>query len=109
MTALAKLHNSFPTSILGAKVPEPVAEFRFHRTRKWRFDWAWPAYRIALEVDGGLFVQGRHSRGAGQLADFEKINEALIHGWRVFRCTPKQVRNGEATLLIARAIGGSAP
>ena len=32
---------------------EVVKEFRFHETRKWRFDYAFPSHKIAIEVDGG--------------------------------------------------------
>lgn len=77
-------------------VPKPVAEYRFHPLRKWRFDWAWPAQKVALEVEGGVWIQGRHSRGAGFLKDAEKYNTAATMGWRVLRVTPKQIDNGEA-------------
>lgn len=85
-------------------MPLPVREFKFHPTRRWRFDWAWPELRIALECDGGAWVQGRHVRGAGFLADMEKRNAAALAGWRVFGCTPKQVQNGEAVRLVGMAI-----
>lgn len=83
-------------------LPEPVAEHKFHPTRKWRFDYAWLDQRVALEVQGGLFVQGRHSRGAALLKEHEKLNAAAALGWRVLFVTPKQIANGEA-LQIAQA------
>lgn len=69
-------------------------EYRFHPTRKWRFDVAWPERKIAVEIDGGVFIQGRHSRGAGQVKDNEKINVAQSLGWRVFRFIPSDVKKG---------------
>jgi len=77
-------------------LPEPVLEHRFHATRRWRFDVAWPAHRFAVEVDGGVYVAGRHSRGAGIEGDCEKYAHALIDGWRVLRITPRHVKNGKA-------------
>jgi len=74
----------------------PHCEYRFHETRRWRFDLAWPAKRIALEVDGGGFVQGRHGRGLGIERDCEKVTTASIDGWRVLRVTPRQIRSGQA-------------
>ena len=74
-----------------AKLPAPTAEYRFHDSRKWRFDWAWPEYRVALEVDGGIWRGGRHTRGAGWLKDTEKLNTAASMGWRLLRCTPTQL------------------
>lgn len=83
-------------------IPAPVREHRFHPTRKWRFDYAWPEEKLALEVEGGAFVGGRHTRGAGYVKDLEKYSEALCMGWVVLRVTPRQIRNGEALAYIER-------
>lgn len=79
-------------------------EFRFHPSRKWRFDVAIPELKIALEVEGGVFVRGRHVRPTGFLKDMEKYNEATLLGWRVFRCTWKEVGNGEALKLLIAGV-----
>jgi len=91
-----------------AGVPVPVAEYRFHPLRRWRFDWAWPEQKIALEVEGGIWIQGRHSRGAGMVKDMDKYNTAATLGWRVLRVTPKQIENGEALTWAAVALKGEA-
>jgi very-short-patch-repair endonuclease len=70
------------------------AEFKFHPTRKWRFDVAIPQARLAFEIDGGVWARGRHTRGKGFVGDMEKLNAAQAMGWRVFRFTPQQVLNG---------------
>ena len=41
---------------------EVVAEYRFHSGRDWRFDFAIPSRRVAVEVEGGAFNGGRHIR-----------------------------------------------
>lgn len=87
-----------------ANLPVPEPEHRFAPPRRWRFDWCWPEFQLALEVDGGVFVQGRHTRGAGVLKDHEKLNAAAIAGWRVLRVTPSQVRDGSALQLVEKAI-----
>lgn len=71
----------------------PVTEFRFAPPRRWRFDYAWLASKVALEIEGGAFVAGgsRHTRGAGFRADLEKYNVATAAGWRVFRVLPEQL------------------
>jgi len=79
-------------------------ELKFHPTRKWRFDYAWPSYRVALEVEGAVWTGGRHTRGKGFLGDMEKYNEATLLGWKVYRCTPDQVKSGAAFDLITRAL-----
>lgn len=75
-------------------LPEPVPEYRFLKDRKFRWDWAWPRFGVAVEIQGGIWVQGKHSRGAGQLRDFEKWNLAQKAGWHVFLATPQQVSDG---------------
>lgn len=78
-------------------------EFHFHPTRRWRFDLVvctsgTPTSTpfLAVEIDGGGFVQGRHSRGTGIEKDCEKYAEAMILGWRILRVTPKQIKDGRA-------------
>lgn len=68
--------------------PVPAYEYQFHDTRKWRFDIAFRQERVAIEVHGGLFRFGHHSRGKGFLDDREKIAEAMVLGWRVFEVAP---------------------
>lgn len=81
-----------------------VAEFRFHPSRRWRFDYAWPQHKIALEVEGGAYTKGRHTRGKGFVNDMDKYNQALQLGWKVIRVTPQQLDSGEAGSLVQAAI-----
>jgi hypothetical protein len=85
------LKLSFPAICVGLGLPKPVEEYRFHPVRRWRFDYAWPEHLIALEVEGGVFTGGRHTRGIGFVRDMEKYNTAGMAGWRVFRIQPKEL------------------
>lgn len=85
-------------------LPLPVAEHRFAPPRRWRFDYAWIDQKLALEVQGGLFVQGRHSRGAALLKEHEKLNAAAALGWRVCFVTPQQVASGAAVDIVRKAL-----
>ena len=78
----------------------PVAQYRFHPERRWRFDAASPHIRLAYEIEGGVWVRGRHNRGQGFIDDMEKYNVATMLGWRVLRFTPAQVMKGEAKAFI---------
>ena len=73
-------------AILGA---DWEAEVRFDPSRRWRFDYASEARRIAIEIEGGVYSRGRHTRPKGFLGDIEKYNAATLQGWRVLRCTPQ--------------------
>lgn len=77
-------------------MPIPEREFRFHETRRWRFDMAYPEKLLAIEVHGGVWSGGRHVRGTGFTKDCEKYTAAAILGWRILHFTGAQVEAGEA-------------
>jgi hypothetical protein len=83
-------------------VPPYVTEHRFHPTRRWRFDFAWPDHRVAIEIDGASGSYGRHSRPGGMRADHEKLNTAAVMGWRVLRVLRgEEIRLTTLDLLLA--------
>jgi very-short-patch-repair endonuclease len=85
-------------------LPHPLREHRFAPPRKWRFDLCWPDRKLAVEVEGGQWVRGRHARPAGMRADCEKYNTALLDGWRVFRFVSDQVTDGTALAVLERVL-----
>lgn len=84
-------------------LPCPTHEYQFHPTRKWRIDYLFEDW-LAVEKQGGLFVEGRHTQGAALLKEYEKLNELAIRGYHVLFVTPEQIASGEAFALIARAL-----
>ncbi len=93
-------------------LPEPVREFRFHRTRKWRFDWAFPSLMLAVEQEGivypkrgeGGHLRGRHVSVKGFKADIEKYLYAFAEGWTVLRCLPSDITSGRAADAIEQRL-----
>jgi hypothetical protein len=81
----SKPERELADALRAAGVSPWVEELRFHKSRRWKFDFAWPHLRIAAEVEGGIFIGGRHSRAAGFIADCEKYNAATLDGWSVYR------------------------
>ena len=67
--------------------PKLVEELAFHPKRKWRFDFAHPATKTAIEIEGGVWGQSRHTKPVGYIKDCEKYNAAAAAGWTVFRLT----------------------
>jgi hypothetical protein len=118
-TAVGQLWDEIGEHLPEADCGECVTELRFHPTRKWRFDFAWPSRLVAVEVHGAAdiipgttkcphcheFKRGRHLRRDGFEADREKINEAVLLGWRVFEFSSQQVRRGEALAVLRRFFG----
>jgi hypothetical protein len=84
-------------------LPAPVQEHKFHPTRGWRFDYAWPEYKVALEVEGGVWTGGRHTRGKGFMADLNKYNEANVLRWHVLKTVPDQLCD-TTTIEMLRAM-----
>ena len=91
----------FIASLKSERLPLPVAEHKFHPPRRWKMDYAWPEYMVALEVQGAVWTGGRHTRGSGFVKDIEKYNAAAAMGWRIIRCQPKELCT-MATLQLVR-------
>jgi very-short-patch-repair endonuclease len=100
----SQLEEAVAFQFKAAQVLPPTREYRFDAQRRWRFDFAWPDQRLALEVEGGTWTAGRHSRGKGIEGDCEKYNSALLAGWRVLRVTGDQVANGQALAWVEAAL-----
>jgi len=100
--ALTRFHRFLRWAAPDISIPEP--EFRFaaeyvglgkgvrkrlaeQGLKDWRFDLAWPDYKIALEYEGGTFNRGRHTRPMGYSEDCRKYNAAQMLGWVVIRFT----------------------
>lgn len=84
--------------------------------------------KLALEIDGGVYMRrpcprckgarghfgcpicrgagsvtgGRHNTGKGYEDDVEKLSEAMILGWYVFRCLPEQIKEGKTITWLER-------
>jgi very-short-patch-repair endonuclease len=87
-----------------AQLPTPQRELKFHPSRKWRFDFAFPTHMLAVEVEGGVWTGGRHTRGKGFTDDCEKYNQAALLGWRVLRFPADTIKSGEALRMIEECL-----
>jgi hypothetical protein len=73
-------------------LPAPQRDFKFHPTRKWKFDFAWPEQRVAVELHGGG-GRGRHCRLTGLSSDCQKRNEAQQLGYVVLEYTVLELKD----------------
>jgi hypothetical protein len=81
--------------------PGWVAELRFAPPRRWRFDFANVGQKLAIEIQGGIWTGGRHSRGGkAQLDEMEKLNAAALDRWCVLFFSPEQVGSGMALRVV---------
>ena len=69
-------------------------EHMFHERRKWCFDFCVPAAKLGIEIEGGIYTNGGHTRGAGYQANLDKYNAAVCDGWHLLRFSVDDVRFG---------------
>lgn len=104
------LENSF--ALLWSQHPrsrehEALSEFKFDPNRQWRFDFAWPDAKVAVELEGGTFSkrsQSRHTTATGHQGDCEKYNAAAIAGWCVLRYTAQDMQR-QPLQIIEQIVG----
>lgn len=116
--AASALEAELALQLRALRVPEPITEYRFAahhvggpgkglrdrlqaaKLQDWRFDLAWPQMMFAVEIEGGAWTGGRHTRGAGFEADLVKYGAAQLLGWTIYRCGSSLVKSGQAALTI---------
>lgn len=72
--------------------------------KDWRIDIAHIGKKLAIEVEGGIWNGGRHTRGAGFDEDCRKYNVLQLLGWRVLRFTGTSIKSGVALATIEAAL-----
>lgn len=96
----SELEKTFLMQLRSKGLAVPQSQYQFTQLRKWRFDFAWPSIRLAVEIQGGTFANGRHVRGMGYEQDCEKSNAATLSGWRVLRFGTREISEGRALKLV---------
>ena len=96
----------FAEQILRAGLPPPIMQFPFAIGigRKWRADFCWVDYGLIVEIQGGGFTGGRHTRGTGYEDDCERQSTAATLGYTIMPVTPRHVREGKALAWITEAL-----
>ncbi len=90
MTDPERAFVTYWRQMLGERLA-PAFDTRFDAVRKHRFDFQWSTAKVAVEIEGGVFSGGRHTRGKGYEDDCVKYNLAANSGWIVFRFTPSML------------------
>lgn len=74
-------------------------EYSFSPNRKFRFDWAIPSLKLAVEFEGGIFLKhGGHNTAKHYTKDTTKYNLAQQLGWKVLRFTAMNYKTLITTL-----------
>jgi very-short-patch-repair endonuclease len=104
----SELEETLALFIRAEGLPKPEREYMFAKSigRRWRFDFAYPERKVAIECEGGTWSRGRHVRGAGYAKDLEKYNQAVAMGWKVLRFTKSMIESGKAIEMIKEVLDG---
>lgn len=109
-----KFAAAWPTSSV-----QPIRQYRFDelgfpdgrtdkhgrpKLRQWKFDFAWPEYRVAVEIQGGMFVAGRHNRGGALAVESEKMRAACKQNWLVLPITTKEITKARLPDMVAEVL-----
>ena len=108
---ISALEATLALEIRACKLLPPVTELKFHPTRRWRFDFAWPDLMLAVEAESGAEMHGRRTKAGrvmksghltvkGFRSDCDKYNAAAMLGWRVLRFTGAMIKDGTAVKLL---------
>ena len=95
---MKKSKNSFYRALIARYFPSVVPEYSFYPARKWKSDYAIVEHKILIEIEGGVWTQGRHTRGEGYSDDLIKYNMANKLGFMLLRYTPQQLGELEADM-----------
>ncbi len=101
---MSDIEEALASQMRALKLSPPEREYRFHPKRRWRLDFAWPSIKLAVEIEGGVWSGGRHVRGKGFENDCEKQANAVFLGWKYYRFTSKQVKDGIALYFIEKEL-----
>ncbi len=85
-------------------LPAPVRQFRHNPKRKFAWDYAWPDFKLLVDLQGATFIRGGHSRGVGQERDFEKLNDAVAMGFRPLLFGTLAMKNPIAVVEFVAAV-----
>jgi len=76
-----------------------LKEYKFADSRRFRFDY-YHIDGVAVELEGGIWVRGRHTNPSGFLNDMEKYNLAASMGILVFRVPSHDISAKWLSLIL---------
>ena len=101
---MSALEETLAFQIKAIRLPAPEREFKAVEGRKFKWDFAWPDHSLLLEIQGQIWRKGGHTTGTGILRDMEKLNLAVLNGWRVLQVAREHIESGQAVKWVQQAL-----
>ena len=103
MSKNSEVEDAFLLQIRAVGLPTPRREAKIIEGRKFRFDFAWDAQKLAVEIQGSTWRPNTgHTSGTGIARDYEKHNLAVLAGWKTLFFTTQGVRDGSAITFLEK-------
>lgn len=107
--AMSTLERQFLNCWQHCGGPDLERETAFDReaggARSWRADFVHRPSKTLIEVEGGAWSGGRHTRGKGFIEDATKYLRAWELGWNVLRLSSGQINVADVGRIVARLRG----
>ena len=104
---MSDLEEAFAFQLSAIGLDGFVRESRAIPERRFRFDFAFVPERVLIEIQGGTWNRGAHSRGAGLARDYEKLNLSTSNVWRVLQFDTNMIKSGEAIRMAEQILKGA--
>jgi hypothetical protein len=111
---ISELEDTFAAQVRRYRLPEPVRQLKFALDvrRKWAWDFAWPQFMVAVELQGLVveaignrrYVRGGHGTVPGMINDMEKLNAGVLLGWSPLWFAQNHVRSNDAIAVTQRVL-----
>ena len=98
------LEELFALRVRAEGLPEPVREYAVPGIPRFRYDFAWVAQKLLVEINGGTWGHMGHSTGKGIARDYRKSRMAQALGWRCYPFTGDEVKDGTAVEVVRKAL-----
>ena len=102
----SELEDVFAAQLDAVGLDGYVREYQAIPGRRFRFDLCWVKERLPVEIQGGTYSRGAHSRPLGIKRDYEKGNLAIKYGWRVLQFDADMVKSGQALDFTEKMLRG---
>lgn len=104
--AQEQCEREFAFQCKALRLPEPIEQYQFAPPRRFKADFAWPQYRLLVEVQGGIWRRGggAHSHPLDLERDIERTQHMALLGWWFLPVTTDEVRSGHAVEVTQRVL-----
>jgi hypothetical protein len=80
-------------------------EYRFAPPRRYRLDFAYLSGKVAIEINGGNWIGGRHSTADGLAKEYEKLRLLAMNDWLYYPLTGEDLTLNNLESLAALCLG----